>query len=92
LAACFIDSCATLQLPVTGYGLRYEYGMFQQRIENGFQVEKPDHWLQDGNPWELERPEFTQRIKFGGHTEYHPSDSGDMRVHWVNTNDVLAIP
>ncbi|WP_330110408.1 glycogen/starch/alpha-glucan phosphorylase [Methylophaga thalassica] len=92
LAACFIDSCATLQLPVTGYGLRYEYGMFQQRIENGFQVEKPDHWLQDGNPWELERPEFTQRVKFGGHTEYHPTDSGDMKVHWVNTNDVLAIP
>ncbi|WP_273152051.1 glycogen/starch/alpha-glucan phosphorylase, partial [Methylophaga thiooxydans] len=56
LAACFIDSCATLQLPVTGYGLRYEYGMFKQSIKNGFQIEKPDHWLRDGNPWELERP------------------------------------
>ncbi|RKZ94813.1 MAG: glycogen phosphorylase, partial [Gammaproteobacteria bacterium] len=67
LAACFIDSCATLQLPVTGYGIRYEYGMFQQSIDNGNQVEMPDHWLRDGNPWELERPEFTQRIKFGGH-------------------------
>ena len=55
LAACFIDSCATLQLPVTGYGIRYEYGMFQQSIEEGNQVEMPDHWLRDGNPWELER-------------------------------------
>ncbi|KKN36965.1 hypothetical protein LCGC14_0768290 [marine sediment metagenome] len=92
LAACFIDSCATLQLPVTGYGLRYEYGMFAQKIEKGYQIEKPDHWLQDGNPWELERPEFTQRVKFGGHTEYHRDSNGNMRVHWQDTNDVLAIP
>jgi len=92
LAACFIDSCATLQLPVTGYGLRYEYGMFQQRIENGYQQEMPDHWLRDGNPWELERPEFTQRVKFGGHTEYHRNASGWMEVQWVDTNDVLAVP
>ncbi|MCX4190521.1 glycogen/starch/alpha-glucan phosphorylase [Methylophaga sp. OBS3] len=92
LAACFIDSCATLQLPVTGYGLRYEYGMFQQRIENGYQQEMPDHWLRDGNPWELERPEYTQRIKFGGHTEFHRNASGWMEVQWVNTNDVLAVP
>ena len=92
LAACFIDSCATLQLPVTGYGIRYEYGMFQQKIENGDQIEMPDHWLRDGNPWELERPEFTQRIKFGGHTEFHKTDSGETKVHWVNTNDVLAVP
>lgn len=92
LAACFIDSCATLQLPVTGYGLRYEYGMFQQRIENGHQQEMPDHWLRDGNPWELERPEFTQRVKFGGHTEFHRNSSGWMEVQWVNTNDVLAVP
>lgn len=92
LAACFIDSCATLQLPVTGYGLRYEYGMFKQSIKNGYQIEKPDHWLRDGNPWELERPEFTQRVKFGGHTEYHRDHDGEMRVHWVDTNDVLAVP
>lgn len=92
LAACFIDSCATLQLPVTGYGLRYEYGMFQQRIEDGYQQEMPDHWLRDGNPWELERPEFTQRVKFGGHTEFHRNSSGWMEVQWVNTNDVLAVP
>ncbi|MDT8310877.1 MAG: glycogen/starch/alpha-glucan phosphorylase [Methylophaga sp.] len=92
LAACFIDSCATLQLPVTGYGLRYEYGMFQQRIENGYQHEMPDHWLRDGNPWELERPEFTQRVKFGGHTEFRRNASGWMEVQWVNSNDVLAVP
>ena len=92
LAACFIDSCATLQLPVTGYGIRYEYGMFQQSIDNGNQVEMPDHWLRDGNPWELERPEFTQQIKFGGHTEYYKNHEGKTRVHWVDTNDILAIP
>lgn len=92
LAACFIDSCATLQLPVTGYGIRYEYGMFQQSIENGNQIESPDHWLRDGNPWELERPEYTQRIKFGGHTEFRKNTAGDMTVHWLNTNDILAVP
>jgi len=92
LAACFIDSCATLQLPVTGYGIRYEYGMFQQSIDQGNQVEMPDHWLRDGNPWELERPEFTQRIKFGGHTEFQKNSQGKTVVRWVNTNDVLAIP
>ncbi|MBL1321664.1 MAG: glycogen/starch/alpha-glucan phosphorylase [Methylophaga sp.] len=92
LAACFIDSCATLQLPVTGYGIRYEYGMFQQSIENGNQMESPDHWLRDGNPWELERPEYTQRIKFGGHTEFRKNTAGDMTVHWVDSNDILAVP
>lgn len=92
LAACFIDSCATLQLPVTGYGLRYEYGMFQQKIVNGNQQEMPDHWLRDGNPWELERPEYTQRVKFGGHTELHRNSSGQMEIQWVDTNDVLAVP
>ncbi len=92
LAACFIDSCATLQLPVTGYGLRYEYGMFQQSIEKGQQIEMPDHWLRDGNPWELERPEFTQHVPFGGHTEFQQDEHGVMHVHWVNTNDVLAVP
>jgi starch phosphorylase len=92
LAACFLDSCATLQLPVKGYGLRYEYGMFRQRIENGHQVEDTDHWLLDGNPWELERPEYTQRIKFGGYTEFRKSQQGDFKVHWRGTRDVLAIP
>ena len=92
LAACFLDSCATLQLPVLGYGLRYEYGMFRQEVINGYQLEEPDHWLRDGNPWELERPEYTQRIHFGGRTELYNDEHGAQRVRWVNTHDVLAVP
>ncbi|MGI9286119.1 MAG: glycogen/starch/alpha-glucan phosphorylase, partial [Pseudomonadales bacterium] len=90
LAACFLDSCASLQLPVMGYGIRYEYGMFHQRIEDGHQVECPDHWLRDGNPWELERAEDTRRIKFYGHTEYDAGENGAAR--WITTHDVLAVP
>jgi starch phosphorylase len=92
LVACFLDSCATLQLPVLGYGLRYEYGMFRQELVNGYQIEEPDHWLRDGNPWELERPEYTQRIHFGGRTEFYSDENGAMRVRWVDTHDVLAVP
>jgi starch phosphorylase len=92
LAACFIDSCATLQLPVTGYGLRYEYGMFSQSIKNGEQVERPDHWLKNGNVWEIERPEYTHRIKFGGHVEEIIDERGEKRKRWVNTDDILAVP
>jgi len=92
LAACFIDSCATLQLPVTGYGIRYEYGMFRQSIVNGFQQEAPDHWLREGNVWEMERPEYTQAVHFGGYSEIYHDDNGNMRSRWVNTNDVLAVP
>ncbi|OOZ41028.1 glycogen phosphorylase [Solemya pervernicosa gill symbiont] len=92
LAACFLDSCATLQLPVKGYGIRYEYGMFRQDIDQGHQIEEPDHWLRDGNPWELERPEYTQRVQFGGRSEFYSDASGKMRVRWVDTHDVLAVP
>ncbi|MBT9590609.1 MAG: glycogen/starch/alpha-glucan phosphorylase, partial [Thiobacillus sp.] len=92
LAACFMDSCATLNLPVMGYGLHYEYGMFRQRIENGYQKEDTDHWLRDGNPWEVERPEFTCRVPFGGHTEHFRDKEGIERARWADTNDVLAIP
>ena len=92
LAACFLDSCATLQLPVLGYGIRYEYGMFRQEIENGHQIEEPDHWLRDGNPWEMERPEFTQRVQFCGRSEYYQDTMGQTRVRWVDTQDVLAVP
>ncbi len=92
LAACFMDSCATLSLPVVGYGLRYEYGMFRQEIENGYQVEEPDHWLREGNPWELERQEFTQTVKFGGRTETITDSDGNSRIHWIDTTDILAIP
>ena len=92
LAACFLDSCANLQLPVVGYGLRYEYGMFHQLIDNGQQVENPDHWLRNGNPWELERPEDARRIHFYGHTEHYRDEDGTQRIRWANGHDVLAIP
>ena len=92
LAACFMDSCATLKLPVTGYGIRYEYGMFRQEFVNGYQVEEPDHWLRNGNPWELERPEFTQVIRFGGRTDKITGEDGEIRNVWVDTWDILAIP
>ncbi|MFP5404335.1 MAG: glycogen/starch/alpha-glucan phosphorylase, partial [Gammaproteobacteria bacterium] len=92
LAACFMDSCATLDLPVMGYGIRYEYGMFQQHIEDGYQKEETDHWLRDGNPWEVERSEFTCRVQFGGRTEHFHDKQGVPHARWVDTNDVLAIP
>jgi starch phosphorylase len=92
LAACFLDSCATLQYPVMGYGIRYEYGIFRQSIKNGEQVEEPERWLIRGNPWELERPEFTATVKFGGRTIRSETRSGRLAYRWVDTNDVLAVP
>lgn len=92
LAACFMDSCATLKLPVVGYGIRYEYGMFRQIITDGYQIEEPDHWLRDGNPWEIERPEYTQVIRFGGHVETVTNHNRKPHVVWLDTSDVLAIP
>ena len=92
LAACFLDSCANLRLPVMGYGIRYVYGMFRQRIENGYQIEEPDHWLRGGNPWEIKRPEFTQRIRFGGKTGMFRDHDGSLRAYWRDTQDVLAVP
>ena len=86
LAACFLDSMATLGLPGFGYGIRYEYGMFAQGIVGGNQVERPDHWLVAGNPWEFPRPEVKYRIQFGGRVEYR-----DKTAHWVDTDDVLAM-
>lgn len=92
LAACFLDSCATLGLPVGGYGIRYEYGIFRQELENGHQVEAPDQWLKYGNPWEVIRPEYTQRVKFGGRTEAYLDSSGEVKIRWVETQDVLGVP
>ncbi|CAG0907170.1 unnamed protein product, partial [Cyprideis torosa] len=92
LAACFLDSCASLQIPVTGYGIRYQYGMFHQKIENGYQVECPDSWLRNGNPWEIESPENTRRIKFFGRSEPFYDDKGTLHMRWVDTHDVFAVP
>ncbi len=92
LAACFLDSCATLALPVIGYGIRYQYGMFHQRIENGFQVEEPDSWLREGFPWEIERIEYAQTVHFGGRSIVYTDPYGRTRYQWVDTQDVLAIP
>ena len=92
LAACFLDSCATLSLPVIGYGIRYQYGMFHQRIDNGYQVEKADSWLREGFPWEIERIEYAQRVRFGGRSDVQIDSNGKSRHVWVDTRDVLAIP
>jgi starch phosphorylase len=82
LAACYMDSLASLQIPAIGYGIRYEFGIFDQRIENGWQVERTDAWLRSGNPWELSRPKLRFHVKFGGHTERF-KDDGNTRVRWV---------
>jgi len=92
LAACFLDSCATLGYPVTGYGIRYDYGIFEQKIRNGYQVEVPDHWLEGGTPWEMVCLEHTRRVKFGGRTESWVDEKGRFRVRWVDALEVLAIP
>jgi len=85
LAACFLDSMATLGIAGFGYGIRYDYGMFRQKIIDGQQVEVPDYWLAHGNPWEFHRPEICFRVRFGGHLEQHGN-----AVRWVGTEDVLA--
>lgn len=90
LAACFLDSMASMDIPATGYGIRYEYGMFKQTIENGQQVENPDNWLRYGNIWEFQRPEATYNIKFYGHLVRYSSDAGEVQ-HWVDAEHVVAM-
>ncbi|MGB7568200.1 MAG: glycogen/starch/alpha-glucan phosphorylase [Chitinivibrionales bacterium] len=92
LAACFLDSMATLELPTVGYGIRYEFGIFNQKIVNGYQVEVPEQWLQLTNPWIIERPEYKVSIKYFGKTVYHTDAQGIAHVSWVDTDDVVAIP
>ncbi|MBL8361554.1 MAG: glycogen/starch/alpha-glucan phosphorylase [Rubrivivax sp.] len=92
LAACYIDSMATLGLPALGYGIRYEHGIFQQAIEDGWQVEKTDRWLREANPWELMRPEWTVAVGLGGHTERDTDATGRLHVRWVPDRTVHAIP
>ncbi len=91
LASCFLDSMATCELPAFGYGIRYEYGIFDQDIENGYQVEHPDNWLSYGNPWEIMRPELTYRVRFGGNVITDIDVRGKLRFAWKNTDDVLAV-
>jgi len=91
LAACFLDSMATLNLPGHGFGIRYEYGMFSQHIEDGRQIEHPDNWLRYGNPWEFQRPEVLCHVKFNGKVITHQDEQGIQRHHWVDSDDVLAM-
>ena len=91
LAACFLDSFATLGLPGHGYGLRYKYGMFEQKIENGFQVEYPDDWTKYGTPWSVRRIDRVFDIKFGGDIEVHRDEVGKEYFKRVNTENVQAV-
>ena len=92
LAACFLDSLATLKLPGHGYGLRYKYGMFEQKIENGFQVEYPDDWTKYGDPWSIKRVDRMFEVKFGGQIEVHKDKYGKEYYKMINTETVLAVP
>jgi starch phosphorylase len=91
LAACFLDSLSTLDLAGMGYGLRYDYGIFRQRIVDGQQVEEPDGWLKDGYPWELVRPEYACIVQFGGHVECH-TEKGRTKWAWVGAEQVQGVP
>ncbi|MFZ0428645.1 MAG: glycogen/starch/alpha-glucan phosphorylase [Acidobacteriota bacterium] len=91
LAACFLDSLATLRIPSCGYGIRYEYGIFRQEIRNGYQVEQPDHWLSYGNPWETQRRDLSYRIRFNGRVESQTTVDGHTYYIWVDTEDLQAV-
>ncbi len=92
LASCYLDSLASLELPAVGYGIRYEFGIFDQTIQNGWQVEITDKWLRFGNPWEIARPEIAYDVPFGGHTEMQRDERGGFRVRWVPDTVVKGVP
>jgi starch phosphorylase len=92
LAACFLDSLATLDYPALGYGIYYEFGLFKQAFVNGNQVESPDNWMLFGNPWEVVRPEYTQEVRLYGRVENVFDDRGNYRPRWENTKTILGVP
>ena len=92
LAACFLDSLATLEIPALGYGIRYEYGIFNQSIRDGWQAEQPDSWLRFGNPWEVPRPDYMVEVKFGGRTETYIDEQGRYQVRWIPDRTVVGTP
>ncbi len=92
LAACFLDSMATLEIPSIGYGIRYEFGIFHQEIADGWQVERTDKWLSFGNPWEIVRPEWAVEVGLGGHTEPYTDGDGRARVRWIPHRIVNGVP
>ena len=91
LAACYLDSLATLQIPAIGYGIRYEYGIFEQQLRDGWQVELSDVWLRNGNPWELPRPKLRFPVEFGGHTEHYRDEGGQHHVKWVPELEINGV-
>jgi starch phosphorylase len=92
LAACFLDSLATLDYPAVGYGIHYEFGLFRQEFSNGHQIELPDDWMRFGTPWEIVRPELTQEVELYGHVENIFDDQGNYLPRWVNTRKILGVP
>ena len=92
LAACFLDSMATLEIPTMGYGIRYEFGIFEQEIVDGHQVEKTDKWLRFGTPWDIPRPEWAVEVRLGGRTESHAEEHGRSRSYWLPGQTVIGIP
>src|SRR5215471_2421018 len=88
LASCFLDSLACLEVPAVGYGIRYEFGIFEQAIKNGRQVEMTDKWLRYGNPWEIVRPEIYYEVKLGGRTEAGKDERGRYQVRWLPDTEV----
>jgi starch phosphorylase len=92
LAACYMDSLSSLEIPAIGYGIRYEFGIFTQEIRDGWQIEVADKWLRLGDPWELPRPESSVNVNFGGHTEIHTDSQGRYRVRWIPAQVVKGVP
>ena len=92
LAACFLDSMATMDLPAVGYGIHYQFGLFRQEFKNGRQIEKSDDWLKNGNPWEIARPQYSQKVLLYGHVEHSYDDLGNYSPKWISAKEVIGIP